>query len=101
MFNIYINDLFALRLVYTDYHSSHDKLLEKDGSYKIHQRSLQQLATEIYKFKHNLGPEMLNEFFEPELSSYNTRSDNIVRTISGLFIIVLKQYRLELRRLGV
>ena len=46
----------ALRLVYTDYNSSYDELLNKDGSYRIHHRNLQRLATEIYKFKHYLGP---------------------------------------------
>ena len=77
-----INDIQerALRLVFTDYHSSYDELLKKDGSYKIHRRNLQRLATEIYKFKHNLSPEILNIIFEPKLSSYNTRSDNIVHT---------------------
>ena len=54
--------------------------LENDGSYRIHHRNLQRLATEIHKFKHNLGPEILNEIVEPELSSYNTRCDNIVHT---------------------
>ena len=61
----------ALRLVYTDYHSSYDELLKKDGSYRIHHRNLQRLATEIYKFKKNLGPEILNTIFEPKLSSCN------------------------------
>ena len=70
----------ALKLVYNDYHSSFDQLLEKDGSYRIHHRNLQRLATEIYKFKHNLGPEILNEMFELQLNSYNTRSDTIIHT---------------------
>ena len=61
----------ALRLVYTDYHSSYDELLKKDGSYRIHHRNLQRFATEIYKFKKNLGPEILNTIFEPKLSSCN------------------------------
>ena len=70
----------ALRLVYIDYHSSYDELLKKDGSYRNLQRNLQRLATEIYKFKHNLGHEISNTIFEPKLSSYNTRSYNIVHT---------------------
>ena len=70
----------ALRLVYTDYHSSYDELLKQDSSYRIHYRNLQRLATEIYKFKQNLGPEILDTIIEPKLSSYNTRSDNIVHT---------------------
>ena len=35
---------------------------------------------QIYKFKHNLGLEILNEIFQPKLSSYNTRCNNIVHT---------------------
>ena len=54
----------ALRLVYTDYHSTYDQLLEKDGSYRNHHRNLQRLAIEIYKFKNKLGPEILNDIFE-------------------------------------
>ena len=39
----------ALCLVYTDYSSSYDQLLAKDGSYRIHHRNLQRLVIEIYK----------------------------------------------------
>ena len=54
----------ALCLVYKDYHSTYDALLEKDGSFRVHHRHLQILATEIYKFKNNLGPEIINDIFE-------------------------------------
>ena len=37
----------AMRVVYKDYNSSFDELLEKDNSYKIHDRNLQKLVTEI------------------------------------------------------
>ena len=70
----------ALRLVYTDYRSTYDQLLARDSSYRIHHRNLQRLAIEIYKFKHNLGPEILNEIFESNSNTYNTRSDKTVST---------------------
>ena len=54
----------ALRVVYKDYNSSFDELLEKDNSYKIHDRNLQKLVTEIFKVKMNLGPEIMKEVFE-------------------------------------
>ena len=70
----------ALRLVYTDYRSTYDQLLARDSSYRIHHRNLQRLAIEIYKFKHNLGPEILNEIFDSNSNTYNTRSDKTVNT---------------------
>ena len=54
----------ALRVVHKDYNSSFDELLEKDNSYKIHDRNLQKLVTEIFKVKMNLGPEIMKEVFK-------------------------------------
>ena len=54
----------AVRVVYKDYNSSFDELLEKDNSYKIHDRNLQKLVTEIFKVKMNLSPEIMKELFE-------------------------------------
>ena len=70
----------ALRLVHTDYSSSFDQLLTKDGSYRIHHRNLQRLPIETYKFKNNIGPEILNDIFEVSSNTYNTRSDKIINT---------------------
>ena len=53
----------ALRVVYKDYNSSFDELLEKDNSYKIHDRNLQKLITETFKVKMNLSPEIMKEVF--------------------------------------
>ena len=54
----------ALRVVYKDYNSSFDELLEKGNSYKIHDRNLQNLVAEIFKVKMNLGTEIKKEVFE-------------------------------------
>ena len=40
----------ALKIVYSDYKSSFNTLLEMDGSYSVHHRNIQSLALEIYKF---------------------------------------------------
>ena len=47
----------ALRVVYKDYNSLFDELLEKDNSGKIHDRDLQKLATEVFMVKMDLAPE--------------------------------------------
>ena len=47
----------ACRVVYKDYNSLFDELLEKDNSGKIHDRDLQKLATEVFKWKMDLAPE--------------------------------------------
>ena len=70
----------ALRLVYKDYHSTYDALLEKDGSFRVHHRHLQILPTEIYKFKNNLGPEIINDIFEGCPRNCNLRKNKIITT---------------------
>ena len=54
----------ALRTVYSDYNSSFNELLDKDGSFTIHQRNVQSLAIEIYKYLHGLSPAILSEVFK-------------------------------------
>ena len=64
----------ALRITYKDYKSSFNELLQKDNAVTIHQRNLQALATEIFKIKNDLSPEIMKEVFELKEPSYNLRS---------------------------
>ena len=67
----------ALRTVYSDYNSSFNELLDKDGSFTIHQRNVQSLAIEIYKYLHDLSPAILSEVFkENEAIPYDLRMRN-------------------------
>ena len=63
----------ALHLVYNDFTSSFTELLKKDNSVTIHQKNLQNLAIEMFKLKHNLGPEITTEVFRLKTRSFNTR----------------------------
>ena len=53
----------AIRVTYQDYHWMFLQLLQKDNSVTIHQRNLPVLATEFFKAKNNLAPEIMKEFF--------------------------------------
>ena len=54
----------AFRLVYKDNKLTFDDLLKLDSSVTVHQRNLQILATEIFKVKNSLAPEIMTEVFE-------------------------------------
>ena len=49
----------CLRIIYLDKQSSFEALLEKDGSVSIHNRNIQILATETFKIKNDLSPEIM------------------------------------------
>ena len=65
----------TLRLVYKDNKLTFDDLLKLDNSVTIHQRNLQILATEIFKVKNSLAPEIMTEVFELKEPHYNLRSE--------------------------
>ena len=63
----------ALRLAYQGNSLSFPKLLEKDNSVTKNQRNLQVLATEIFKLKDEIAPEIMKEVFEIQNPAYNFR----------------------------
>ena len=65
----------ALSLVYQDHILSFSELLEKDNSVTTHQRNVQVLATEIFKLKNGLAPEIIKEVFEIQNPAYNFHSE--------------------------
>ena len=65
----------ALRIVYSDFKSFFEGLHMKDNSFSIHERNIQSLAKEIYKFLNGLSPSFLNNVFHKNISnSYDTRN---------------------------
>ena len=75
--NIRIKSLHecVLRVVYKDYDVIFSELLCKNKSVTIHQRNLQLLATEIFKTKNKLNPEIVEEIFTFENVDYNLRNN--------------------------
>ena len=65
----------ALRFLYSDYISTYDTLLEKDHSRSVHDRNIQALAVEIYKYLNNLSS-IFEGIFTPNYHRYNLRTDN-------------------------
>ena len=65
----------ALRIVYSDYKSSFDTLLEKGVSISIHHGNIQSLAIEIYKFLHGLSPAITGDIIKlNQPPKYNLRT---------------------------
>ena len=64
----------CLRLIYNDKNSSYEELLTKDGSVSIHHRNIQALATEFYKIKNGLSPELFTEIFARETVSLQSKA---------------------------
>ena len=65
----------ALTIVYKDNKLTFNDLLELDNSVTINQRNLQIHATEIFKVKNSLAPEIMTEVFEIKEPHYNLRSE--------------------------
>ena len=63
----------ALRLVYKDNSSTFPELLSKDKSFSVHHRNLQKLAVEMYKVKHNISPQLMNDIFVQNKNTYDLR----------------------------
>ena len=67
----------ALRLVYSDCNSNFDELLKRDGSFSIHDRSIQILAMETYKFFHGVSLSVMKNIFQVKTNNpYSLRSRN-------------------------
>ena len=64
----------ALRVTFEDHTSNFTELLEKKRESTIHQRKIQALMKEIYKFKNNLSPSITDRMFQFRESSYNLRN---------------------------
>ena len=53
-----------LRVVYGDFNSQFEELLERDTSTMLHQQNLEELMTEMFKVKTGIAPELMKGVFE-------------------------------------
>ena len=64
----------VLRATFDDHTSNFTQLLEKKRESTIHQRNIQALMKEIYKFTNNLSPPIIDPMFHFRENSYNLRN---------------------------
>ena len=71
-----INHLYEwpLRIVYYDYESTSENLLELDNSVSIHHRNIWLLSIELYKVKYNLSNQVMSELLNLRSINYDFRS---------------------------
>ena len=63
----------ALRIVYNDYKSTFENMLELDNSVFIQHRNIRLLSIELYKVKHNLTNQVISELFNLRNINYDVR----------------------------
>ena len=66
----------ALRMIYEDSTSSFDTLLEKDMSFSVHGRNIQQLTLEMYKVPKGLAPTPISSLFLQCSNNTHSRSQS-------------------------
>ena len=54
-------------------------MLKKDNSASIHRSNIQALATELFKVKNNIAPEIMKELFPPKMSPYDLRNNSSIK----------------------
>ena len=64
----------ALRLIYNNYEFPLDITLEDNKPKSIHQKNIESLAIEIYKFQAGLTPPIMSELFVTRKNNYNLRN---------------------------
>ena len=64
----------TLPLIYNDYELPFDRILEDNKQKSIHQKNIESLAIEIYKFQAGLTPPIMSDLFVTRENNYNLRN---------------------------
>ena len=67
----------SLRVLLKNCKDDFQDLLRSSGDISIHQRCINSLLTEVYKYVHGLSPEIMNEVSSTRANIYNTRQFNV------------------------
>ena len=85
----------SLRIVYNDYESLFQDLLELNNSVSNHHRNIHLLAIEVFKIKNGFSNQIMSESFDLQNIEYNLRS----RTNSSLLALYTADYSLQSLRI--
>ena len=69
----------VVRVVYRDYKATFSELLSKDKSVTIHQKNLQLLATEMFRTKKELNPNIMEEIFTFKDVDYDLQNNTSLK----------------------
>ena len=69
----------ALRVSLQDFESDFETILVRNNDYKIHNRNIQSLMIEIYKFLKGLAPPIMDTLFQTREIDYNLRNFQVMK----------------------
>ena len=64
----------VLRIVYNDFKSFFENLLEKDGTVSIYLKNMQKLAIEMFKISKDFSVPLMSELFHQKVNHYDLRN---------------------------
>ena len=81
----------SLRLLLKNYKDDFQNLLRFSVDISIHQRCINSLLTEVYKYIHGLSHEIINEFFSTRANICNTRQIDVTYVTIMLWLLCFTQ----------
>ena len=86
----------ASRLIYNDFTTSFEQLLDKDNSFTIHQKNIQSLTIEMYKVAHGLSTNLFSEIFTNNEATNHFRSKFFLYFYIWLLLFFIHIYILRI-----
>ena len=66
-----------LRLIQQNYRSEFERLLENANEKSVHQKCIEFLLIEVYKYLNGLSPDIMNNIFKLRQNTYNLRNFHV------------------------